>query len=459
MGQESTDIPLPKAWPKHARSAIVHVIAMARTAIVYARAKAASMPVPGALLRAKLDNARAEIALLREELRIKDARMAALEPRRRPYYRPTERMSIVELRAARGWSTAETARVFLVQPATVAAWWKRVDEQGDNPLLETPAPVNRFPEFVRHIVCRLKVLQPTLGKKRIAQMLARAGLHIGVTTVKRMLDSGRADPAGDGGKQGHKQATLQNAGETQSRPNKPVISNRPDHVWQVDLTVVPTSAGLWVPWLPNALAQRWPFCWWVAFAIDHYSRQAVGFAVFAQQPTSLEVRSFLGRAIAQRGQSPKYIISDLGGQFDCEGYRSWCDRRGIEYRYSSADSLAATAVVERFIKSIKEEMLRLSDVPLRRDELRAQIVSYLTWFHEHRPHQGLGGRTPNEVCSGERPANEKARFEPRALWPRRSPCALPTAAQRGTAGRLLEVVVTHHNADARLPVVEFRRAA
>ena len=62
MGEKSTDIPLPKAWPEHARSAIVHVIAMARTAIVYARGKAAKMPVPGASLRAKLDNARAEIA-------------------------------------------------------------------------------------------------------------------------------------------------------------------------------------------------------------------------------------------------------------------------------------------------------------------------------------------------------------------------------------------------------------
>ena len=76
MGEKSTDIPLPKAWPEHARSAIVHVIAMARTAIVYARGKAAKMPVPGASLRAKLDNARAQIALLREELRIKKSAVA-----------------------------------------------------------------------------------------------------------------------------------------------------------------------------------------------------------------------------------------------------------------------------------------------------------------------------------------------------------------------------------------------
>ena len=32
-----------------------------------------------------------------------------------------------------------------------------------------------------------------------------------------------------------------------------VTANRPNHVWHVDLTVVPTNAGFWVPWLPFAL--------------------------------------------------------------------------------------------------------------------------------------------------------------------------------------------------------------
>jgi hypothetical protein len=117
MSQDFADIPLPKAWPERARAAIVQVIAL-----VCARGRAANTPLAATRLRGKLDNARAEIGLLREELRIKDARMAALDPRRRPHYRPTERLSILELRAARGWSNAETARVFLVKPATNALW-------------------------------------------------------------------------------------------------------------------------------------------------------------------------------------------------------------------------------------------------------------------------------------------------------------------------------------------------
>jgi hypothetical protein len=36
--------------------------------------------------------------LLRDEIRIADARMARIDPRRRPYYRPTDRMAILELK-------------------------------------------------------------------------------------------------------------------------------------------------------------------------------------------------------------------------------------------------------------------------------------------------------------------------------------------------------------------------
>ena len=34
MTQDFSNIPLPKAWPEHARSAIIHVISLAHTAIV-----------------------------------------------------------------------------------------------------------------------------------------------------------------------------------------------------------------------------------------------------------------------------------------------------------------------------------------------------------------------------------------------------------------------------------------
>jgi len=199
---------------------------------------------------------REEILLLKEEMRIKDGRMADIPAHRRPHYLPIERLAILELRAARGWSQAQTAERMQITPATVAAWTGRLDEQGPAALVQMHEPVNRFPEFVSRVVCKLKILCPTMGKVRIAQFLARAGLHLGSTTVARML-----------------------AAPTRPRPAKHEIhhravrSTRPNQIWNVDLTTVPTASGFGVPWLPWALPQRWPFCWWVGVIVDHFSRR------------------------------------------------------------------------------------------------------------------------------------------------------------------------------------------
>ena len=74
--------------------------------------------------------------MLRKELRKKDARIARIDPRHRPYYLPTERLTILELKAARGWSLAHTARVFFVEPKTIASWLKRIDEDGSSALVQ-----------------------------------------------------------------------------------------------------------------------------------------------------------------------------------------------------------------------------------------------------------------------------------------------------------------------------------
>jgi len=72
---------------------------------------------------------------------------------------------------------------------------KRLDEQGPQALVQLPGePVNKFPQFVRHCVQRLKRLAPTMGKVKIAQTLARAGLHLGPSSVGRMLKGGQNAP-------------------------------------------------------------------------------------------------------------------------------------------------------------------------------------------------------------------------------------------------------------------------
>jgi len=442
MDIDSRHLLLPKNWHQNIKTAVLHVISLACVAIVHARSIMANSPNARSRLASDLHGSLAEISLLEEELRIKDARMAMIDPHRRPHYRPIERMAILELKAARCWSQAETARRFLLKPTTIASWLKRLDE-ADSSLVQLREPVNKFPEFVRYAVKRLKTLCPTLGKVKIADMLCRAGLHLGSTTVGRIL----------------KEAPRSKPKNPPAASERVVTAKEPNHVWHIDLTVVPTGRGFWVPWLPFALPQCWPFCWWLAVVIDHYSRRGIGFSIFSKRPTSYAIRTFLGKMIIQANAKPNYLISDKDSIFWCEEFKRCCRVNDIHTRYGAAGQHGSIAVVERFIRTLKDEGTRRILIPQRQTDFSWEINSFFVWYNENRPHTTLDGRTPNEVYFQLRPAHRRPRIEPRKNWPRRSPCAGTCALVAGQPGDRFTLQVDFHDGQRHLPIVSLRRAA
>ena len=121
MTDKPPKIPLPKSWSRHVQSAILHIISLARYAIIWTRSWAADSPNARVRLKAENERLSEEVALLTEQMRIKDTRMASLPPHRRPQYAPIERLAILEMQAARGWSNQQTADAFLVTRATIAS--------------------------------------------------------------------------------------------------------------------------------------------------------------------------------------------------------------------------------------------------------------------------------------------------------------------------------------------------
>jgi putative transposase len=51
--------------------------------------------------------------------------------------------------------------------------------------------------------------------------------------------------------------------------------------------------------------------------------------------------------------------------------------------------------VERFIRTLKEELIWLRDWNSA-EELRAAVATWLDHYHHHRPHQALNWQTPIE---------------------------------------------------------------
>ena len=84
--RSSSDLSLPSGWAASVKSAVLHVVSLAQYAIVATRGWAADALNPRARQAAENDQLKQEVQLLREELRIKDARLAKIDPRHRPYY-------------------------------------------------------------------------------------------------------------------------------------------------------------------------------------------------------------------------------------------------------------------------------------------------------------------------------------------------------------------------------------
>ena len=441
----SSEIPLPRGWPSQVKSAILQVISLAQLTLAHTRGWAANSLNSRIRLKAELARGDQEIALLRERLRIHMLRMRQLPPHRRPYYRPTERMAILQLKAARGWSSKQTSQEFLVTKDTIRSWLKRVDEEGPNALVQLREPVNKFPQFLRYVVQQLKALCPMLGKVKVAQILARAGLHLGVTTVGRIL----------------KEKPISQPSENRKNDGKDrvVTSKYPNHLWLIDLTTVPIGSGFWTMWHPFSLPQCWPFAWWLGVIIDHHSRRIMGITLFEREPTSEAMRAFLGRVIYAAGEKPKHLVSDQGPQFSCEKFKPWCRKKGIRPRFGAIGQHGSIAVIERLILTLKQNIAWLPMVPLRRKAFMKELRHLTAWYNSHRPHMTLGGKTPDEAYHRLRPMNRQPRFEPRPDWPRRSPCAKPVTLVKGQPSVQLACEITFEGKRRHLPIVSLRRAA
>ena len=81
-------IPLPRNWPRRVRSAVIHAISLAHFSLTSTRSWAANSWNARVRLKAENQRLRQELALLQEEMRIKDSRMLRVPAQRRPHYPP-----------------------------------------------------------------------------------------------------------------------------------------------------------------------------------------------------------------------------------------------------------------------------------------------------------------------------------------------------------------------------------
>lgn len=89
------------------------------------------------------------------------------------------------------------------------------------------------------------------------------------------------------------------------------------------------------------------------------------------------------------------LRSDHGPQFTGRDCEALCDVWQLEHTFAPVGRPTGNAVVERFILTLKIELVWTRDWDSL-VELRDEVARWLTEYNERRPHQALGWKTPAE---------------------------------------------------------------
>jgi transposase InsO family protein len=154
---------------------------------------------------------------------------------------------------------------------------------------------------------------------------------------------------------------------------------------------------------------------YLAAVFDAHSRVPLFLRLFDARPGADDMATLL-RSAAEAFGSPRYLLTDLGGEFTGALFAQAAAGLGILHRFASADNIKATARLERFWRSLKEMAgLRGLQLALTVDDLERRIEIALLHYLCFRPHEGLGGATPVEVFLGLEPAHLGAVEPPRGM--------------------------------------------
>ena len=313
-------------------------------------------------LKARLDRAELLASVAWRVVGLLHTRLAKVPDRHRPHYAPAARFEILEIRNLLGWNQHRAATQFLVSDNTISNW-ERDQSPGSKTvgsLAKPIPPVTRLGDATRHLV-QMMARFGFGGSELIASHLALAGFRIAEKTVRNIKREKIVAPA------------VAREADT-PRPPNPVVANFVHHLWMMDVTEFKTVFG----------ARTLYF----AAVFDAFSRLPLAGRTFAARPGGAAMARLFRHAVAAFGP-PKYLITDLGGEFIAGVFKRTVARLGAKHRLASADNIRATARLERFWKTLKQiARVRLLP-PLDLADLERRLSHALAYYAIRRPHSGL----------------------------------------------------------------------
>jgi transposase InsO family protein len=130
----------------------------------------------------------------------------------------------------------------------------------------------------------------------------------------------------------------------------------------------------------------------VLIVIDNCTRKIYRLPAFAsgRHVTAQEIKEELKTILPE---SIRYLISDNGTQFIEKGFQAFMAQRGIIHIRISPHRPASNGIAERPIRTIKECLRQRSWNGIDR---LCEVIDEVNAYYNDRPHQGIGGLSPNE---------------------------------------------------------------
>jgi len=221
------------------------------------------------------------------------------------------------------------------------------------------------------------------GARKIWHLLKREGITVARCTVERLMRQ-----HGLRGIRRGKQFVTTRPDTSTPRPadhvKREFRADRPNELWVVDFTYVPTWSGMA----------------FTAFVTDVYSRRIVGWRTMSTMPTDLPLDA-LEMALWVRdraGQDVTGLIqhSDAGSQYTALRYTERLAEVGAIASIGTVGDSYDNALAESVVGLYKTECVRI-DGPFRTaDDLELATLSWVHWFNENRLHSSIGYLTPIE---------------------------------------------------------------
>ena len=330
------------------------------------------------------------------------------------------------------------ARLYALTSSTVHRWV--VDcvapKRPERPLVAPAPPDRSYAALVRQQVVNLS-MAGFGGSLRLAQTLAREGLLLSRSTVRRWTKESAPKTPPTGAVDAMCASAANASGSAAPRTLRivepAVRARRPNHVLMVDVTLVKALMGF--------LHFR------LAVVIDVFSRFPLAWRLFSTEPSAADMAGVLDEAVERARRfhpdlSLAHFVTDKGACFTAEEFQRAVARHGMKPRFGAVGRYGSIALIERLWLGLKDLLQLRFDRCLLVEDLDRRVGLGLLYYSVLKPHQGLGGATPAEIYFQKEPTRLYAVPPPRESDPMPPP----------------KLVVRYLDAARRLPVL-FRKAA